>query len=48
MEEEIVREVMKENKELFTKEDFKIINNNFKTVKKIYLIGLINGREIYK
>lgn len=47
MEEEIVRERIKENEDLFTKKELEIIEKNFSTVKKIYLLGLINGREIY-
>lgn len=47
MKEEIVRDRIKENETLFTKEDLKIIEKSFETIKKIYLIGLINGREIY-
>lgn len=46
--EEIVKERVKENQELFTEEEIKYIKKNIKTIKKIYLIGLINGRQIYK
>ncbi len=46
--EEWIKERIKENEELFSKEELKITKNNFSLIKKMYLIGLINGREIYK
>lgn len=45
--EEYVKERIKENEKLFSKEDLEIINSSIKVVKKIYLMGLINGRNIY-
>lgn len=47
MEEEIVRERIKENQELFSNEEQKCIENNFTLIKKIYILGLVNGRDIY-
>lgn len=47
MKDEIIEERIKENKELFKEEELKCMANNFDLVKKIYLLGLINGREIY-
>lgn len=46
--EEWIEERIKENVELFSKEELKIVKSNFKLMKKVYLMGLINGREIYK
>lgn len=46
--EKIMKERIKENEKLFNKNDLKIINNNINIMKKIYLMGLINGREIWK
>lgn len=46
--EEIVKERIKENEKLFTKKELKFINNNFNLIKKIYLIGVINSKEIWK
>lgn len=48
MKEEIVRERIKENESLFTYEEKRCMDNNFNLIKKTYLLGLINGREIYK
>ena len=45
--EEILKEIVEENKALFLEEELKLIKNNVKMVKKIYLLGLINAREIY-
>lgn len=43
-----VKEKIEENEELFLKEEIELVKNNVSTVKKIYLLGLIDGREIYK
>lgn len=48
MKDEIIEERIKENKELFTEKELNYIYDNFDLVKKIYLLGLINGREVYK
>ena len=37
-----VYERMEENKDLFTKEEWNLIENNKELVKKIYMIGVIN------
>lgn len=47
MKDEIIEERIKENKELFAEKELKYMSDNFDLVKKIYLLGLINGREIY-
>ena len=44
----IIEEIMKENKQLFSENELTVIDKNIKIVKKIYLIGLINARQIYK
>jgi len=46
--EEIIRERIEENKNLFTEDELKFINNKINIIKKVYLIGLINGRQMYK
>ena len=46
--EEIVKERVIENKELFNKKELNFIQNNSKLIKKVYLIGLVNGRNIWK
>lgn len=45
--EEIVKERIKENKKLFSKEELKTIENNIILTKKVYMIGLVNGKQIY-
>lgn len=45
--EEILRERIEENKELFNKKEINLFNDNIKSIKKIYLLGLINGKQIY-
>lgn len=46
--EEIVRKRVQENQKLFTKEELKFIENNMELMKKLYLLGLTNGKEIYE
>lgn len=41
--EEIVKERIKENKKLFSKEELEIINNSIKVVKKIYLLAFLDN-----
>lgn len=43
----ILEERIYMNKDLFTKEELTNINENASIYKKIYLIGLSDGREIY-
>ncbi len=45
--EEIVKERIKENEKLFSKEELKTIKNNIILTKKVYMIGLVNGKQIY-
>ncbi len=45
--EEIVKERVKENERLFSEKELKLIRNNSRIFTKIYLLGLINGRDIY-
>lgn len=45
--EEIIDEIILENEGLFNKEELLMINSNLKVIKKIYLLGLINGKQIY-
>lgn len=44
---EIVKERLEENKGLFSKKEYSIIEENINIVKKIYLLGFINARNIY-
>lgn len=46
--EQIIKDRIKENENLFSEEELLIINSNIKVIKKIYLLGLTNGRNIYK
>lgn len=45
--EKFINERITENKELFSKEELKILEHNFYLIKKIYMIGCINMQEIY-
>jgi hypothetical protein len=45
--EEIVKERIKENEKLFSKEELETIENNIILTKKVYMIGLVNGKQIY-
>ena len=45
--EKIFEERVEENRKLFTERDMSTINNNKDVMKKIYLLGLINGKDIY-
>lgn len=45
---EIVKDRIKENEKLFTKQELKFIKNSNNIIKKIYLIGLIDGKNIWK
>lgn len=40
-----LRERIKENKKLFTNEELTFINDNIDLIKKIYIIGLLNGKN---
>lgn len=39
---------IEENKKLFTEEEIKQINIHKRCVHKVYLLGLMNGRDCYK
>lgn len=41
--EEIVKERIKENEKLFSKEELEIINNSIKVIKKIYLLAFLDN-----
>jgi hypothetical protein len=41
--EEIVKERIKENKKLFSKEELEMINSSIKVVKKIYLLAFLDS-----
>lgn len=45
--ENIIKERIKENINLFTNEELRLINKSMEIMKKMYLLGLINGKEIY-
>lgn len=40
--------LIKQIRENFKEEEINFLMNNFDLIKKIYLLGLINGREIYR
>lgn len=44
--EEIVKKRIEENQELFSKKEIEIINNNPVIIKKIYLLGLLDGKNL--
>ncbi len=44
----ILRKRIKENENLFSKDEINLFNDNIKSIKKIYLLGVVNGRNIYK
>lgn len=46
--ETFIKKNIEENKSSFTNEELKMIKKNMQLIKKIYLLGLSNGREIYK
>lgn len=50
--EEIIEKILKgrieENENLFSKDEINLFNDNIKSIKKIYLLGVVNGRNIYK
>lgn len=41
--EKIVKERIKENKKIFNKEELIFLNNNVNIIKKIYLVGIVDG-----
>ncbi len=45
--EKVTKDIINSNKELFSKNELKIINNNIEITKKIFLLGILSGREIY-
>ncbi|MEF2641526.1 MAG: hypothetical protein U0O04_03945 [Clostridia bacterium] len=45
--EEIVKERIRENKELFNKDENNILEGNINLAKKMYILGFINARNIY-
>ena len=45
--EEIIKERIEENKNLFSKQELEVAKNNISLIKKMYLLGMINGKEIY-
>ena len=45
--EEIVRERIRENKELFNKDEYNILEGNINLAKKMYILGFINARNTY-
>lgn len=44
---EVLEEIIKDNEGLFNDEELMVIKNNFYLIRKIYLIGLLNSKEIY-
>ena len=46
--EKIIKERIKENEELFTIEELIFLNNHVNIIKKIYLVGVIDGDIINK
>lgn len=46
--ETFIEKIIEENENSFTNEEKMIIKKNMQLVKKLYLLGLTNGRDIYK
>ena len=46
--EDLIKERIEENKKLFNSKELNFIANNINIIKKVYLIGLINGKNIYE
>ena len=44
---EIVKERIKENKELFDKKEYSMLEENINLAKKMYRLGFINAKSIY-
>ncbi len=44
---EIVKERIKENKELFDKKEYSMLEENINLAKKMYILGFINAKSIY-
>ena len=44
--EKIVKERIKENKKIFNSEELIFLNNNVNIIKKIYLVGIVDGLTI--
>lgn len=45
--EKIFIERIEENKGLFTKKELETILNNFDLMSKIYILGIVNGKDIF-
>ena len=45
--EEVTKDIINNNKELFNENELDIISKNTEFAKKIFLLGLLSGREIY-
>lgn len=46
--EEFIKERVKENKELFSKKELTNIEENIILIKKIYILALINSKDVNK
>ncbi len=46
MKNEIIEERIKENKEIFSKEELQIITKNNILIKKIYLLGVLDSNIV--
>ena len=46
--ETFIKRIIEENKSSFTNEELNIIKKNMQLVKKLYLLGLSSGRDVYK
>lgn len=47
MDEKIIEERIKKNRNLYSKSELKFIKENDKLIKKTYLLGLIDGAKIF-
>lgn len=46
--ETFIEKIIEENKSSFTEEELEIIEKNMQLISKIYILGLSNGRDVYK
>lgn len=44
--EDIVKERIKENEELFTMEELKFITDNDNIIKKVYFLGILDSEDV--
>ena len=46
--ETFIEKIIKENESSFTNDEKNIMKKNMQLIKKIYLLGLCNGKDVYR